>query len=215
MKLRITGVAVFLGIVAGCAAEEAEPVAEAPMEAEALMPQIALDADAVELACEPQGMPLEDRVSPYDSVSVSVGGQQAKLCYGRPSMRDREIFGSDLVPFDTIWRTGANEPTTIHIPFPVQIAGLAVEPGSYSIYTVPGEDEWEVIVNRSTSQWGIETEYTEEVRAQEVGRATVPLEANPEAVETFTITTEEMGEGAVDLVLEWENSRVRIPVEQV
>src|SRR5690606_41272759 len=61
----------------------------------------------------------------------------------------------------------------LHIPFAAEIAGLRVEPGAYSIYTVPGEDEWEVIVNRSVSQWGIETQYTPEVRAQEVGRATV------------------------------------------
>lgn len=213
--LRKVGVLLVLGVVAACGGEEAAPPAESPtMEAEGSAAEATPDTAALAIACQPQGMPLEDRVSPYDSVFVSVGGDQAKLCYGRPSMRGREIFGG-LVPYDTLWRTGANEPTTIHIPFAAEIAGLRVEPGAYSIYTVPGEDEWEVIVNRSVSQWGIETQYTPEVRAQEVGRATVPSEQIDAPVETFTITSESTGPGSADLVLEWETTRVRIPIERV
>jgi hypothetical protein len=216
MKLRLTGVALLLGMAAGCGAEEAEPVAEAPMEAEAPVQDMAMDTQPIELVCQPQGMPLEDRASPYDSVMVDVAGQQAKLCYGRPSLRGRMMIGAEAVPYDTIWRTGANEPTTIHVPFPAEIAGLRVEPGAYSIYTVPREgDEWDVVVNRSTSQWGIETQYTPEVRAQEVGRATVEAESIPQEMETFTITSEETGANAADLVLEWQNTRVRIPIERV
>jgi Protein of unknown function (DUF2911) len=214
--VRLTGVAVLLGMVVGCGgAEDAEPVAEAPMEAEAPTQDVAVETDLGDIACAPQGMPLEDRASPYDSVMVSVGGQQAKLCYGRPSLRGREMIGGEAVPYDTIWRTGANEPTTIHLPFPAQIAGLRVDPGSYSIYTVPGPEEWDVIVNRSTSQWGIETQYTPEVRAQEVGRAPVPSESVSNSVELFTITSEETGANSADLILEWQNTRVRIPIERV
>jgi len=168
----------------------------------------------VALACTPQQDPT-DRISPYDSVSLSSGPLQAKLCYGRPSSRGRTMLGSELVPYGQLWRTGANEPTTLHLATAAEIAGIRVEPGSYSIYTVPDEDAWEVIVNRSTSQWGHESTYTEEVAAQEVGRARVVREDLAEHLETFTISAVELDAGVADLVLEWETTRVVIPVQVV
>jgi len=170
-------------------------------------------ADAAQIACQPTVGPeeLATRPSPYDSVQVPVGGQTAKVCYSRPSMRGRQIFGSSIVPYDTIWRTGANEPTIIHLPVAANIAGIAVEPGSYSLYTVPGREQWTVIVNRSTSQWGHESRYTDEIRAQEVGRATVPAGTTESQVEQFTIRAEPQGDGS-NLILEWENTRVSIPI---
>lgn len=194
-------------MIAACAPQGEETAASTEM---ADSGDAAAAANAT-VACVPsERMPLEDRPSPYDSTVFEVAGQEAKICYGRPSMRDRVIFG-ELVPYDTLWRTGANEPTTVHLPVASRIAGIGVGPGSYTIYTVPGVDEWTVIVNRSTSQWGIETQYTDEVRAQEVGRATVAAETLQEPVETFTITAEPAESGA-DLVLEWERTRVRVPV---
>lgn len=214
MKVRVLGAAIMVGMAAACGTVEDEPpVAETPIGEDAAL---APDQDQVAVACAPMtgNMALDGRASPYDSVTVSIGGEEAKLCYGRPSMRDRDIYGG-LVPYDTLWRTGANEPTTIHLPFPAEIAGLQVEPGSYSIYTVPGQDEWEVIVNRSTEQWGIESQYTDEIRAQEVGRASVPAESVDEPVEMFTISAEEAGAQSAELVLDWETTRVRIPIERV
>jgi hypothetical protein len=166
---------------------------------------------AVVLACEPSPrMPLEGRASPYDSVTIQLAGEQALICYGRPSARGREIFGG-LVAYDRLWRTGANEPTVLHLPFSADIAGLTVPPGSYSIYTEPGRGEWTLILNRSTSQWGHESSYTAEVQAQELGRAAVPSERLDQHVETFTIRSEPTAAGA-DILLEWERTRVRIPV---
>ena len=151
---------------------------------------------AIAVACEPsQNMPLEGRASPYDSTAFNIGGAPSLVCYGRPSVRGRTIFG-DLVPYGQLWRTGANEPTVIHLPVAASIAGIEVEPGSYSLYTVPGEQQWEVIVNRSTDQWGIENQY-EAVADQEVGRATVPAEATSGLVEVFEIRAEPRGDGAV------------------
>ena len=80
------------------------------------------------------------------------------------------------IPYGKLWRTGANEPTIFYAPVPLRVAGLNVPPGVYSLYTVPGPKEWEVIVNRSTSQWGHEGQYTDEVKAQELGRAKVKSE---------------------------------------
>lgn len=165
------------------------------------------------IACSPSAnMAVEGRPSPYDSTAVPLGDSEALVCYGRPSVRGRTVFGG-LVPYDELWRTGANEPTIIHLPVAATIAGIAVEPGSYSLYTVPGREQWTVIVNRSTSQWGIENQYNDAVRAQEVARATVPSEQIDAPVETFVIRAEPQGANAANLVLEWENTRVRIPVQ--
>jgi hypothetical protein len=122
------------------------------------------------------------------------------------------MLGGTDVPYGKIWRTGANEPTIFFAPIPLKVAGLSVVPGVYSLYTVPGAREWEIIVNRSTSQWGEESNYTAEVKSQEVGRAKIRTEAANPALETFTIRAEPAGRGA-SLVLEWEKTRIKIPVQ--
>jgi hypothetical protein len=194
-------------LAAGCASADEESAGSTQLADSAATP-----AAVATVACAPQSerMPLAGRASPYDSVAVPLGDARGVVCYGRPSVLGRTIFG-ELIPFGRLWRTGANEPTTIHLPVAASIAGLAVEPGSYSLYTIPGETEWTVIVNRSTSQWGIEGQYTPQIEAQEVGRATVPAERTEAPVETFSIGAAPTGTGA-DLVLEWENTRVRVPV---
>jgi hypothetical protein len=181
-------------------------------------------ASAQAPACEPQGGTPESRASrasPYDSTSFRIGGQEAKICYNRPAARERAIFGA-LVPWDQLWRMGANEPTTLHLPFPAEVAGIPVGGGKYSIYTVPSTREWVVVVNASTSQGGLtrdegqfQNQYTDEVRAQEVGRALVPSERITGPVEQLTIRAEASGADAADLIVEWENTRVRIPVRRV
>jgi hypothetical protein len=159
-----------------------------------------------------KNLPLATRKSPLDSLSFKVGTADVKLCYGRPSARGRTMLGGEAVPFDKLWRTGANEPTMIHTTGPLVIAGVAVPAGSYSLYTIPGAKEWHVIVNRSITQWGEEHGYTDAVKAQEVGHGIVPSGATAAPVETFTIRSEAGAAGAVNLVVEWEKTRVVIPV---
>jgi len=86
------------------------------------------------------------------------------------------MIGGEAVPYGRVWRTGANEPTMIHTTGHLVIAGIHVDAGTYALYTVPGEREWEVIVNRSHRQWGHESTYTDSVRVQEVGRGRVPTQ---------------------------------------
>lgn len=155
---------------------------------------------------------LSRRASPLDSLTFPVGDAAVKICYGRPSARGRTMIGGDAVPFGSLWRTGANETTKFHTTIPLAIAGIRVEPGTYALYTVPGRERWEIVVNRAWEQWGHERYYTDEVRAQEVGRAVVPAAHTEEHVETFTIRAEPPRGGVTHLVLEWENTRVRIPV---
>jgi hypothetical protein len=163
-------------------------------------------------ACAARNVPLPGRKSPLDSISFTIANQPVKLCYGRPSSRGRVMLGGKNVPYGKLWRTGANEPTIFFAPIPLSVAGLQVPPGVYSLYTVPGPKEWEIIVNRSVSQWGEESQYTDAVKAQELGRAKVMSEPVGAPVATFTIRPEPTKNNAQALVLEWEKTRVRIPI---
>lgn len=155
------------------------------------------------------------RASPMTSLTFQVGESTVKVCYSRPAARGRKMLGGKNVPFGQLWRTGANEPTTIITPVPLLVAGVLVPPGRAALYTVPGPETWEIILNRSTSQWGHESQYSEAVRAQELGRAILQSESVTPAVERFTISADpgaaDAGVGT-DLVLIWEGTRVRIPV---
>jgi hypothetical protein len=175
----------------------------------------AVAPQAADTACQvlkPANVPVKGRKSPLDSLTFSVGKQPVKLCYGRPSSRGRTMLGGEAIPYGKLWRTGANEPTIFFSPVALTVAGIKVPAGEYSLYTVPNADAWEIVINRSTKQWGEESNYTEAVQAQEVGRAKVKVEAVKQPVETFTIRSEGAGSGAT-LVLEWEKTRVRIPVK--
>jgi hypothetical protein len=171
-------------------------------------------AQAADTACQvlnPDRIPAEGRKSPLDSLTFTIARQPVKLCYGRPSSRGRTMLGGEAVPYGKLWRTGANEPTIFFTPVPLKVGGIEVPAGAYSLYTVPNAGEWEIIVNRSIKQWGEESNYTPAVQAREVGRAKVKTETVKQPVETFTIRSEGAGSGAT-LVLEWEKTRVRIPV---
>jgi hypothetical protein len=150
------------------------------------------------------------------SLRFDVGSAQIKVCYGRPAARGRKMLGGPPVPFGHLWRTGANEPTIVISTAPIEIAGLMVPAGRTALYTVPGPETWEVVLNASTSQWGIESEYTDAVRRTERGRAIVRAETAPAYRERLTFTVEPAsGQGQWRaLVLEWERVRVVLPVEQ-
>lgn len=155
---------------------------------------------------------LGERVSPPDSVEASFDGGRVKVCYSRPSAREREVMGG-LVPYGEPWRAGANEPTTIHLGFPARVAGVRLEPGSYSLYTVPGEEEWQIALNRSIYRNGMNL--SDAVQARDVGRGSVPVERLDEHVETLTLDLIPTGSGSGELVLKWETTRVQIPIERI
>ncbi|NOT07570.1 MAG: DUF2911 domain-containing protein [Gemmatimonadales bacterium] len=147
------------------------------------------------------------RSSPMGSLTFEVDGSPAKLCYGRPALRGRKMLGGSNVPFGRLWRTGANEPTTLITTSFIVVAGVPVPSGRVALYSIPGPESWELILNQATSQWGIESEYTEQVRTTELGRAIVRSETVPESLERLTFYI-----NGTDLVLAWERTRVRIPL---
>jgi Protein of unknown function (DUF2911) len=171
---------------------------------------------AADSACPvllPNDVPVQGRQSPLDSLTFTIAKQTLKICYGRPSARGRTMIGGKPVPYGKLWRTGANEPTVIFTPVALEIAGVKVPQGKYSLYSVPGEKEWQIIVNRSTSQWGHENDYTKAVEAQEVGRGKVAAEKLSAPVETFTISPDPATGDTQRLVLTWETTRVAIPIK--
>ena len=154
---------------------------------------------------------LAERPSPLDSISVELGGGTVKLCYGRPSARGRKVMG-ELVPFDQPWRLGANEATTINVPFAAQLAGVRVEPGTYTLYAIPGASKWQIVVNRGVQRWGVPID--NDVRARDVGAGTVSTESLGTPVETLTLKFAPAAGNATELVVEWEKTRVRIPMRR-
>jgi len=156
---------------------------------------------------------LAQRQSPLDSTAVEMSGATVKVCYGRPSARGRKIMGG-LVPFGEPWRLGANEATTIYVPFAAELAGVRVGAGTYTLYTIPGESRWQIAVNRGVQRWGVPID--EPVRAQDVGAGTVAVEKLDKDVEALTLKFAPVTEGgsATELVVEWEKTRVRIPLRR-
>jgi len=154
---------------------------------------------------------LAERASPLDSIAVQIGAGTMKLCYSRPAARGRKVIGG-LVPFDQPWRLGANEATSIQVPFAAEIAGVRVEPGTYTLYTIPGASKWQIVVNRGVQRWGVPID--NDVRAKDVGAGTVTPESLGAPVETLTLKFAPAAGNTTELVLEWEKTRVRIPIRR-
>lgn len=142
------------------------------------------------------------RVSPNAAVSQTIGVTEVKITYGRPSVRGREIFGG-LVPYGEIWRTGANEATTISFSSPVQVEGKPLEKGTYSLFTIPGQNTWTVVFNDQPNQWGAyEYDSSQDVLRVEV----TPESADMREMMTFTFPNVTDTSGTA--VLHWAETRV-------
>ncbi|GAA4843046.1 DUF2911 domain-containing protein [Algivirga pacifica] len=145
--------------------------------------------------------------SPLDMSYLKHKGEApvARVIYSRPQQKDREIFGN-LVPYDQVWRTGANEATEITFFKDVVIEGKKVKKGSYSLFTIPGKDKWTIILSKELHVWGAYT-YKE---ANDALRVEVKAETTESPVEYFSMTFAEKDETAY-LVFAWENTMVKVP----
>jgi hypothetical protein len=123
--------------------------------------------------------------------------------YSRPSVRGRVIFGN-VVPWNQVWRTGANEATVLETSADLRLAGITAPAGKYSLWTIPSPTGWKLILNKNTGQWG--TAYDAKY---DLARLDMSIEALPQPVERFTIAIEPNGKGGV-LKLEWEKTRASI-----
>jgi hypothetical protein len=131
-----------------------------------------------------------------------------EVSYSRPNMKGRKIFG-DLVPFGAIWRTGANNATTITFGDEVIIGGKKVPAGKYGLLTIPGANEWTIIITKQldvTSPAAYKAD-------QDVVRVTAATESIPFAMETFTIVFGNVTSSTIDLTMVWEQTAVNLPIK--
>ncbi len=147
--------------------------------------------------------------SPFSKVEQKVGLTDVTLEYSRPSMRGRTIFG-DLVPYDKLWRTGANAYTKITFSDDVIIDGQEVEAGTYSIFTKPGKSSWEIFLYTDTEGGGVPEEWDEDKIAAQSNSEVYPL---PMKIETFTMSFGELESGSAHLGMMWENTYVPLKIE--
>lgn len=146
--------------------------------------------------------------SPTVTVTQDVGGTEMTLIYSRPSLAGREM--STLVPSGKVWRTGANANTKINFNKDVMLGGKEVAAGEYSMYSIPGDGEWTIIINKAKS-WG--TQYDE---GQDVVRFTAKATKTSNTVETFSIMMTDFdknGKKKANLELAWGNVSVKFPIE--
>jgi hypothetical protein len=141
-------------------------------------------------------------LSPPAHAETAVNGKKVSIDYSAPSMRGRKIMG-ELVPYGEVWRTGANAATTLKTETDLVIAGTKVPAGTYTLYTLPGENNWKLIINKQTGQWG--TEYDQK---QDLARVDLKQEKTSAPVETFKITLQPNA-----LVMEWENTKLTADIK--
>ncbi len=144
--------------------------------------------------------------SSHGEVEQIVGLTKVEVEYSRPSVKGRTIFGG-LVPFDQVWRTGANKATQFETDGVIEIEGQKLEAGKYSLFTIPGEGAWEVIINKNTELWG------EGDRKPEEDVLKVKVKAEPtEFTETFTIGFGNVSGDDAVLELRWEKTKVSLNI---
>ncbi len=136
-----------------------------------------IDALAAHFARQPLGL-----LSPRDTARVNVDGALVVIDYGSPAARGRVIFG-ELVPWDRVWRTGANAATQLRTNRDLVIGGVTIPAGNYSLWTLPGRRDWQLIINRQTGQWGTAYDPT-----QDLARIPMQTRTQERLAERFTIT---------------------------
>lgn len=146
-------------------------------------------------------------LSVRDTTRAQIGNSIITVEYGRPLMRGRTLLGG-LIPYDYVWRTGANAATRFTTSTPIKLAGMQVPAGSYTLFTAPHPNGVDLIVNKRTGEWG--TEYS---RSLDLGRARMSSEVAPATVEEFTISIIPSDNRHGMLVLEWGTFRWMAPIE--
>lgn len=145
--------------------------------------------------------------SPTATLSQEVGLSTVTVTYSRPGVKDRTIFG-ELVPYDKVWRTGANESTKLTLSDDMKIGGQDVPAGTYALYTIPGKDSWTIIIHKNTSHWGDEG-YD---KAEDLVRFEVKPEMLEDAWESFTIDFSDFTPNGANMNLIWDHTKVSFPI---
>ena len=133
----------------------------------------------------------------------------ARVIYSRPQKKGRDIFGG-LVPYGEVWRTGANEATELDIYVPLKFGNKVLKPGTYTLYTIPDQENWTIIINSDTNVWGAFS-YKKE---KDVARIEVPCEQAAAPIESLSMIFKTDSKGTV-LMIGWDDHYVEIPFKKV
>ena len=163
-----------------------------------------LDNSPMDMAYYPPNF-AHDRIFDPDLI----GDQEAvaRIIYSRPQKEGREIFGG-LVPFGEVWRTGANETTQIKFYKDVTIGEVRINAGTYSLFTIPGQNAWTIIINANQDYWGAYNYNAD----HDVVRTSVPVNQLSQTVEAFTIKFAWGEEGEAPLQMAWDKTMVEVPI---
>ncbi|MCR9152806.1 MAG: DUF2911 domain-containing protein [Bacteroidetes bacterium] len=147
----------------------------------------------------------EKRASPLMKASADLDGINISIQYGQPSKKDRDIFGS-LVPYGKVWRTGANEASVIEFSEDVVINGTTVKAGKYALFTIPGKEEWTLILNSVWNQWGA---YNYD-SSKDVLKTQISSKSLGEVQEKFTISISKEGEVSIS----WDKTSAKFSIKK-
>lgn len=156
---------------------------------------------------QPPQQDKSKRPSPPGTAEVTLKGKKITIDYSRPYLKGRKV-GQELAPYGKVWRTGANEATALATEIDLNIGGVKVPAGKYTLYSLPSEGTWKLIINKQTGQWG--TQYDE---SQDLARIDMKKSALPQPVEQFTISFSKTNDTTAELNLDWENTRVSVTVK--
>ena len=152
------------------------------------------------------------RLSPKDTVEFRINDLELEVFYNRPSKRERLIFGG-LVPFNKVWRTGANEATTFKTNQALKIGNDSLAAGKYTLWTIPNKDSWQVIFNSKQYPWGVnDAMQTMREDVFDVINIKVPVENIPNSVEQFTIAFDNSTDN-LSLTMAWDKVKIVIPLK--
>lgn len=150
------------------------------------------------------------KASPEETVSLRVDSLEVDITYSRPQKKGRDIFGG-LVPYNQVWRTGANEATTFTTNMDLTIGGKALPAGKYTLWTIPGRDEWTVIFNGKEYMWGVGRDGSPSREPEaDVASIDVPVKVLADTVQQFTIRFEQ--QRPVKMIMEWDLVQVAVPI---
>jgi Protein of unknown function (DUF2911) len=150
--------------------------------------------------------PLMAQQSPPAETSVTIAGKAIRIQYAAPSMRGRKIFGG-LEPYGRVWRAGANDATALHTEANLDIGGLSVPKGDYTLFVYLDPNQWQLIVSKQTGEWGLDYN-----QSRDLGRVKMDMSKPPKPIETYKITLSSVGGNKGKLQLAWENTIAEVGI---
>jgi len=150
------------------------------------------------------------QVSPHEKTEATIAGKKITIEYGRPYVKGRKIFGEGtLVPYGKVWRIGADQRTKLTIDGDMMIGSLHVVKGSYSLWAIPGEKSWTLLVNKAADGWGAQWDYDSKIKATEYGRTEMTVSPAPPTEQlTIAVTGKSGPEGK--LTITWEKTQASV-----